>query len=418
VVLPNGLRVIMLEDHRLPIVVAHVEITDVMLYEPAEKAGVAVLMGSLLDEGTDKHDGKQLAKIIEDRGGALSLNSSGGSLKVLTPDTDVGLGLLMECLSRPTFPAEAFERQKEQQISAIDDAQTQPNVRASELFHAIVYGKHPYGRPHHGFRSTVEKLTRADCQAFHALTFAPNLATCVLVGDFDVAAMTKKIEELTKDWKQSAVGKPDVPAPPKPVARTTKILSDPEAAQVHVYIGELGVKRDNPDYHKLLVMDNVFGTGAGFTDRLSANLRDRQGLAYTVRATITNTAGTQPGTFAGYIGTFPEAYLKVRDGFLAELRLIRDKPPTKEEVEGAKQYLLGSLPFRFTTLNSVAGQLLAAERYGLGFDFLEKYQKDVAAVTPDDVQRVAETYLDAKTLAIVAVGAIDADGKPLAKKKP
>src|SRR5580704_19625240 len=123
-----------------------------------------------------------------------------------------------------------------------------------------------------------------------------------------------------------------VSAPPKPTTLTTKIVSDAEAAQVHVYIGELGITRNNPDYYKLLVMDNVLGTGAGFTDRLSANLRDRQGLAYTVRAAITSTAGKQPGLFDGYIGTFPEAYIKVREGFLAEINLIREKQPTKEEV--------------------------------------------------------------------------------------
>jgi zinc protease len=140
-------------------------------------------------------------------------------------------------------------------------------------------------------------------------------------------------------------------------------------------------------------------------------------LAYTVRATITSSAGTQPGTFAGYVGTFPEAYIKVRDGFLSEIRLIREKPATKEEVEDAKQYLLGSLPFRFTTLSGIATQLMAAERFGLGFDFLDKYEKEVAAVTPEDVLKVAEKYLDPKTLTIVAVGAIDQEGKPLPKKK-
>ncbi|HJZ53517.1 MAG TPA: insulinase family protein, partial [Gemmataceae bacterium] len=205
------------------------------------------------------------------------------------------------------------------------------------------------------------------------------------------------------------------PAPPKPTG-SEKIVSDPNAAQVHVYIGHLGVTRTNPDYYKLLVMDNVLGTGPGFTDRLSSTLRDRQGLAYTVNATITSSAGTQPGTFTGYIGTFPDKFVLVRDGFLKEINRIRDEPPSKQEVEDAKKYLLGSLPFRFTTLSGVAGQLLAAEQYGLGFDFLERYQKEVAAVTPEDVQAVAKKYLDPKTLTIVAVGPIDKDGKPLGKK--
>jgi len=135
-----------------------------------------------------------------------------------------------------------------------------------------------------------------------------------------------------------------------------------------------------------------------------------------VRATITNTAGKEPGTFTGYIGTFPKSFLDVRHGFLREIEKIRAEEPTKQEVEDAKKYLLGSLPFRFTTSSSVAGQLLTAEKYGLGFDFLEKYKKEVEAVTPADVQAMAKKYIDPKSLTVVVVGPIDKDGKPLEKK--
>jgi zinc protease len=414
VVLPNGMTVILLEDHRLPIIVATAEVSDVYLREPADKAGISTLTASLLDEGTDKHTGQEIASMIEDTGGSLSLGS-GTELKVLTPDIDLGIGLMFECLMRPSFPEEAFERIKDQQLAGIDDAQTQPSVRASEIYHSLIYGKHPYGRPHSGTRATVSKLTVADCKAFHNMAYAPNFTTLVLVGDFKTDEMLKKVETLTKDWKKSDAGKPVVPAPPKPTANE-QIVSDEQAAQVHVFIGQLGITRNNWDYHKLLVMDNVLGTGAGFTDRLSAALRDRQGWAYTVRATITGDAGKEVGTFTGYIGTFPKNFLDVRKGFMNEFNKIRDEAPTKEEVENAKQYLLGSLPFRFTTMSAVAGQLLSAEKYGLGFDFLEKYKKEVAAVTPADVQAMARKYLDPKTLTIVAVGAIDKDGNPLEPK--
>ena len=417
IVLPNGVTVILLEDHRLPVVVGMAEVREVMLREPAAKAGVASLTGSLLDEGTNKHTGKQIAALIEDTGGVLNLGMSGGSFKVLTPDTDLGLGLLFECLMHPTFPADAFARLKDQQLSAIDDEQTQPDTRAANEFNALVYGRHPFGRPTQGTRATVEKLTDADCQAFHAAAFAPNLLTVVVVGDFRTDEMARKIEALTQEWKKSDVRPPTVAAPPRPTPPTEKIISDPQAAQVHVYIGELGIKRNNPDYHKLLVMDNVLGTGPGFTYRLSATLRDRQGLAYTVTASITGSAGLQPGTFSGYVGTFPDKFLDVKHGFLREIVKLRDEEPTETEVEDAKKYLLGSLPFRFTTLSAIAGQLLAAERYGLGFDFLEKYKKDIAAVTPADVQAMAKKYLDPKSLVIVAVGPIDKDGKPLKEKQ-
>ena len=195
-----------------------------------------------------------------------------------------------------------------------------------------------------------------------------------------------------------------------------EIVTDATASQTHVLIGHLGITRTDPDYYTLLVMDNVLGVGPGFTDRLSSTLRDRQGLAYTVNATICGSAGEQRGAFTGYIGTFPDKFIWVRDGFLKEINRIRDELATELEVEDAKKYLLGSLPFRFTTLSGVAGELLAAERYGLGFDFLEKYRKDVDAVTPADVQAMAKKHIDPKALTLVAVGAIDKDGKPLKKK--
>ena len=417
IVLPNGLTLITLEDHRVPVVVASVEVKDPTLREPADKSGVAALVGELLDEGTDRHSGEQIAALIEDAGGDLGFSPSGGSLKVLTPDADLGLGLLFECVSRPAFPADAVERKRGQLLSAIDDALSQPQTKARLLFQKTVYGDHPYGRSSLGRKEVVEKLTADDLKAFHKAAFAPDQAIAVVVGDIDPAKVAKAVEELTKDWKPSGAKPPEVPAPPRAAAVAQKVVSDPEAAQVHVYVGHLGVTRRDPDYYKLLVLDNVLGTGPGFTDRLSATLRDRQGLAYTVNATISSTAGNQPGTFVGYIGTFPDKFVYVRDGFVREVNRIRDEAPSDREVEDAKKYLLGSLPFRFTTLSATAAELLAAERYGLGFDFLEAYRKEVAAVTPADVQAVARKHLDPKGLAVVAVGPIDAEGKPLAAPK-
>ncbi len=296
------------------------------------------------------------------------------------------------------------------------DKEKQPQKRAEMTFKKSVYGKHPFGRSPYGERAVVEKLAAADLKAFHAAAFAPQLTTVVVVGDIDSAKLAKDIEQLTAKWAKTDARKPTPPGPPRPDKGGETIVSDPTAAQTHVYIGHLGVTRAHPDYYTLLVMDNVLGTGPGFTDRLSANLRDRQGLAYTVNATITTTATDQPGTFIGYIGTFPDKYLVAREGFLGEIAKIRADAPSAQEVEDAKKYLLGSLAFRLTTNAQVAGQLLGAERYGLGFDFLEKYRKEVEAVTPAAVHAAAKKHLDPNRLVIVAVGPIGRDGKPLPKK--
>ncbi len=413
-VLPNGLVVWLWEDHRLPLVIVEAEVADVRLREPADKAGVAALMGDLLDEGTRRYTGPQIAELIENTGGSLHMHASGGGFQVLRPDLDTGLSLLFECLIQPTFPAEAFQRVQARQLSRLEDLATQPFQRGLNLFRQKIYGAHPLGRPELGSRATVEKLTPEDCKAFHAATFATNVTTIVAVGDFDSAQMLQKIEEMTRAWKPLPARPLQLPSPP-PTSREVQIVSDPKAAQVHVFIGHLGITRNNPDYYKLLVMDNVLGTGPGFTDRLSATLRDRMGLAYTVRATITGNAGKQPGTFSGYIGTFAKSFLDVQRSFLREIERIREEPPTAQEVEDAKKYLLGSMPFRFATRQDLAAQLLAIERYNLGKDYPEIFRREVAKVTPDDVQAVARKYLDPQRLIIVAVGPIDAQGRPLGK---
>lgn len=417
VVLPNGLTLLLLENHRLPIVVAEAYVRDVRLAEPADKSGLAMLVGRLLDEGTAKHRGPEIAEAIEGVGGVLGFSASGGSVKVLTPDRALGLGLLFECLAEANFPKEAFARQKEQQLSEIADAAGQPDAQAARTFRALAYGTHPFGRPALGTRRSVEKLTPEDCQTFYRQQFVPNNTLVALVGDFESKQIVEEVTKWTAGWKKGAAVKPAVPAVAMPAKFTEKILTVPSAAQLHFYLGHPGIARDNPDYYKLLVLDNILGTGPGFTDRLSARLRDREGLAYTVSANITASASEQPGLFTSYIGTPPENFAKVKQMFLEELNRVRDTQPTKAEVQDAQKYLLGNLPFRFATNQDIANRLVSIERHGLGFDYLDKYRKAVAAVTPADVQAAARKYLDPQHMVLVAAGAVGPKGQPLTPKK-
>jgi zinc protease len=418
VVLPNGIVLLLFEDHRLPIVTAAAELRQVSAYEPEDKLGVAALMGSLLDEGTDKTPGPKIAELIEDVGGSLSLGSGGGSVKVLSPDRALGLSLLFECLTKPAFPKDAFFRNKAKQLSNIAAQESEPASKARREFLAAVYGKHPKGRPGLGTQKTVEQLTRQDCADFYKKVFVPNNLTVAVVGDFNSKDLIEEIKKLTADWKKGDLPEPKFPAVDKPKEFTQKILTMEDAAQLQFYMGHVGIPRKNPDFYKLLVMDYVLGTGPGFTDRLSARLRDREGLAYTVNANITSTADLEPGVFSCFIGTPPSNFGRVKKEFLEELNRIRDEPAKKEEVEDAKQYLLGSLPFQTTTSAGIAAQLLYVERHGLGFNYLDDYRKAVSAVTVADVQEVAKKYIDPKRLVLVAAGAIDKDGKELKQAPP
>ncbi len=416
-VLPNGLTILMLEDHRLPIIAASAEVKRLQMYEPADQAGVAELTGRMLSEGTDKHSGPEIAQMIQSVGGSLAMGAGGGSVQVLAPDRRLGLSLMLECLTSPAFPADEFARAKEQQLSDIEDSLHEPDARAKQEYAAAIYGSHPLGRPAMGYTKTVKPLTPDAARQFHRRFFVPGNTVIAVVGDFDSSQLAEEIAGLTKDWKAGEVPKLVLPEVAMPKAPTEKIVSMADAAQLHFLLGHPGIRRDNPDYFKLLVMDYVLGTGPGFTDRLSSRLRDREGLAYTVTGSITGSAGLEPGTFTCYVGTEAKNFARVRKEFIEEIARIRDTAPTDAEVADAKAYLIGSQPFKLATNSAVSGMLLSVERFGLGFDSLEKFRKSVAAVTPADVQAVAKKHLDPEHMVLVAAGPIDKKGKPLAGKK-
>jgi zinc protease len=416
--LPNGLTLLLFENHALPIVVADAEVRWVPLLEPDDKAGVAMLTGMLLDEGTAHHTGRQIADLIGNSGGSLGMNRSGGTVHVLSPDRHLGLSLLFECLAEPNFPEEAFARKKAQLLSAIADDERQPDYKAQTLYRSLVYGKHPFGRPTMGRLETVQALTREDCDRFHRQAFAPGNTIVAVVGDFDSGQVIEEVKQLTAGWKNAPPERPRTPAVEPPGQFVERIVSMPDAAQLHFFMGHPGIRRDNPDYYKLLVMDYVLGTGPGFTDRLSARLRDREGLGYTVNANITTTASNEPGLFTCYIGTRPEVLGRVKKEFLEEIQRLHKEKPGAEEVEDARKYLIGSLAFQFTTDAGIASKLLDIERYHLGFNYVEDYRKAVAAVTPAEVQEVAQKYLHPDHMVLVAAGAVGPDGKPIQKLKP
>lgn len=412
VVLDNGVTLLLFENHRLPVFVAEALVKHVKLLEPADKSGVATLTGMLLDEGSARHSGPEIAELIENVGGSLTMSASGGSVQVLSNDWRLGLGLLMECVTEPKFPADAFERQRRRLLSQIDDNEKQPDVKARQELQSLVFGKHPYGRPSTGTVQSVSGLKPADCAAFHKSAFVPNNAVIAVVGDFDANQVIAEIKQLCDraSWAQRDLNLPALPTIGMPEHFSQRVLTMPDAVQLHFLMGHRGIRRTNPDYYKLLVMDYVLGTGPGFTDRLSSKLRDREGLAYTVSANITNSANEEPGMFTCYIGTDPKNFARVKKGFLDEIRRIRAESPSAEEVEDAKKYLLGNLPFQLTTNERIAGHLLTIEQFGLGLGYFDDYRKAVASVTPADVQAMAKKYLDPDRLVLVAAGPVRSDG--------
>jgi zinc protease len=412
-VLPNGLKVLLVENPAIPAIAINASIQAGARHEPEEKAGLAIMASRLLDEGTTTRTSLQIAEAIESTGGAIDTDGSFERIvvgsTVLTGDTDLGLELVADLLINPIFPDEYVEKERARTLSEIASAKDRPQVIAGWAFNELVYEKHPLHRPSHGYPETVERLTRQDLIEFHRRFFVPNNAILSIVGDFRIAEILPRVKRYFSQWARQVVDPPTYPEPVR--QREKRVKHVPMAAQqVNIYLGHLGVSRTNPDFYTLQVLDTILGGGAGFTARIPQKLRDEMGLAYTTFASITTTAGLDPGRFIAFIGTSPENMTLATEGLLAEIRRIIDEPVTDQELQDAKDFLTGSFVFAFESSAQIARFLVHAETYSLGFDFIDKYPGYIRAVTAADVTRVARQYLDSENYSLAIVGPVDGNG--------
>jgi zinc protease len=412
----TGLRVLLVENTAVPTISMNASVLAGAKCDPPDKAGLALMVSRLLDEGTENRTSLEIAEAIESVGGAIDTDGSFerivASVGVLKKDTDLGLQLLAELLIQPVFPQEYVDKEKERTLSEIASALDRPQVVAGLAFNELVYQDHPLHRPTHGYPETVEKITREDLLSFHRQYFVPHNVLLSIVGDFKVAEMVPNVERNFGGWVDRPVHFAQFPIPVRQNERRMKFITMP-AEQVNIYLGHLGVDRRNPDYYALQVLDTILGGGAGFTARIPRKLRDELGLAYTTFASISSTAGLDPGRFVAFIGTSPENMNLAIDELLGEIRRIVAKPVTAQELEDAKDYLTGSFVFGFETSGQIARFLVHAEVYGLGFDYIEKYPEYIRRVSSEDVTRVARKYLDPDNYSLVVVGPIDEHGKLL-----
>jgi len=389
--LENGMTVLLLPRPGLPVLAFSLYVDAGQLREA--KPGLAYIVGDLLDEGAGDRSSAEIAETLDFLGAALGTGPSGARARCLSKDADQVLGLLADVVMRPRFEPAELEKVRAAVLSEIAAEEDDPTTQARKGFLKEVYGAHPWGRLPRGDRESVAAITRDDVLAHWKAFHAPASAILAVTGDFEAGAMLSRVKQRFGAW---AGGGPRVPPLPalaaatKPVAKTIRL---PDKQQCNLFVGNLGLRRKDPDYIPVLVMDHVLGTGPGFTDRLSKDLRDGQGLAYTVYARCAASAGEEPGTFTAFIGCSPADLPRAREGIFGHLRRIREEPVTEEELRDAQSYLTGSQVFRYETTEQLAGILVDLHRFGLGFDYPERFPALVNAVTREDVQRVARKYV-------------------------
>ncbi len=407
---PNGLVLLLSEDRSTPSISINAVVMAGSRYEGDAKAGLASLVGELIDEGTRARTSQQIAEEIEAVGARLATvgdyQVSGAHTIVLAKDFNTGLGIIGDVLMNATFPEDQVARQRDRRLAQIKSRLDVPRTLASDAFNEIIFRGTPRHRPPVGYEKSVSELTRDDAVDFYRRFFVPNNTLLAIVGDFRTADIIREVEQTFGEWQRDT--RFELPALPRPTGQTApreKFIRAPKE-QVNIFIGHLGVERTNEDYYVLLVMDTILGSSPGFTSRIPRILRDEQGLAYSTFSNITSSAGLDAGRFVAYIGTAPGNLDLAREGLRREIERITREPVTPDEIESAKSYLTGNFVFDFQTNSQVAGFLIDAEVYHLGFDYLQKYPDLIRAVTIEDIARVAERHIHPEALTTVVVGPV------------
>ncbi len=391
-VLPNGLRLLIKEDHRLPFVDCRLVMRGGVLAETPANSGITGLMTKMLIKGTPTRSAEAIATEIESVGGSLDVyagnNSFGVTLEVLDSDLDLGLDLVGEVVQRPTFPEGELEREREYQLAGIRAQKDQLLQLAARTMRRRLFGEATYGLDAIGTEESVATLGIPQLREFHRRLAVPNNGVLAIYGRVDTEAVVAAAERVFGGWRRGETGLTEASDPAAPAApiRVEELRDKKQAVLV---LGFRGTSLVHPDRYALdLIQESCSDLGS----RLFLRIRDELGLAYYVGAQ--SFAGLVRGYFTFYAGTEPGKADQVADEFLAEIDKLRREGLSQEELARSKAKIVGQRKIARQDLGSYAMTTALDELYGLGFANSDSEDARIEAVTLDDVRRVAATYLD------------------------
>lgn len=404
--LPVGVEVVPVPVARAPLVELELVLPAGGRFDPPGGAGLATLVSSLLDEGTEERSSLEIASAVERLGGRLETGADWDvatiSVRLLEEYLEEGLRLLAELLLRPTFPDEEVERTRRNRLTDLLRRLDRPGVVASDHFHRLVYGDTVYGRPLVGLPEDVRSLDRETIAGFYRRHYAPGSAVLLGVGELD----GDRFVDLAAEVLGGAPPGEPVAAPAlEPSAATTRrvrIVDRPGAAQSELRMGHAGIPRAHPDWTALSVLSVLLG--GKFTSRLNLNLRERHGFTYGVSSRVVPRLGPGPLVVNTAVAN-PVVGAAARE-VLAELERVRREPVAEAELRDTKAYVLGVFPYTLQTVSGVLYHLENLTVHGLPDDYYapERFAERLEAVTEEELLRVARAHVHPDRAAVVAVG--------------
>jgi zinc protease len=409
--LPNGVHLMVLEDHRSPQISMQLIIAGAGgYYDPAEFPGLAGFTAAMMMEGTSTRTAQQIAQEQETMASTVSVSAGGASetanvmVGSLTENFDKALALASDVVLNPSFPEQELTRYKTRQKASAVQMRTMPGFLAMERYRRVIYGDHPNGRVMPTVES-IDKVTRDAMVTFHKAHYVPDQAIIAVVGDTTLAEARKKIEAAFGGWKKSGEAVPPV-QDPAPVGPTKVYLVDrPNSVQTSLIVGTQAINRVSPDYDVVSLLNTIIGGGP--TGRLFLNLREEKGWTYGAYS------GLSAPRFRGDWSAQTEIKGDVTESavheILTEVDRLRTEPIPDKEFLDKKRSLVASFALSLETPSSVLSNYVTSRRYNLPADYWDKYPERITAISKEQVQAAAKKYLDPGHLQIVAVG----DGKKI-----
>ena len=400
IVSPGGIKAWLVREPTVPMVALDFAFTGGANADPAGKPGVANMVSSMLDEGAGDLNAQQFQERMEEKaieiGFTAARDQFRGSLRSLSVNLDEAVTLLRLALTAPRFDNEAVERIRSQMLAELSRSSTNPNEIANRRFWATAFPDHPYGRPSKGTLDTVSAITADDMKTYAKNVFAREQLTVGIVGDLSADAAGKLIDRVFGD----------LPAKPAlaPVADRAiqglgeRIVINLDVPQTVINFGGPGIGRHDPDFMAAYVVNHIYGAGT-HTSRLYNEVREKRGLAYSIRSSLYWMDGAN--LIVGGTATRSDRAGETLSIIDTEMKRLAAEGPTQDELDKAKAYLKGSYALSYDTSSKIAGQLVQIQLDKLGIDYPQRRNAMIDAVTLDDAKRVAKRLLDTKSLTVV-----------------
>jgi zinc protease len=402
--LDNGLKVLLVEAHALPVMTAQLVSRAGSENNLPTKAGLATLTSEIMSDGTQSRNLEKLAQDEERIGARVSVNAGmdagAVSMSILTSHANQGLDILADIAQHPAFRAEDVERRRKQRLVRISQETDNVQSMAFRVGPKLVFGETPYGLAANGTTESVTGLTAQDISIFYAGHYGPNDSVLVFSGDVTRAEAERLAKRYFGNWTSQAASPADIPAPPAPSPTHVVIVDKPGAPQTALMAFGLGVPASSPDADLLTVLN--YTLGGSFGSRINMNLREQHGYTYGAQSSYPKYRDGGMFFSGGLVRT--DVTAAAAKELMSEIRNFPDKPSTAEELAAAKEASIRSLPGRFETNSAIADAINAIFVYNRPLDYFAKLPAKYEAITEADIARAAKQYLHPDQLVIVTAG--------------